>query len=96
MKPRFHRAAERELEAAMETGESRAVGLGQELLTEVRRVVVLLCDTPGIGAAIDPLRRQFPLRRFPFRVIYRVSGDTLRILALAHRRQRPGFWSTRR
>jgi hypothetical protein len=35
------------------------------------------------------------LQRFPYGVIYRVAGDTLRILAIAHRRQRPGYWHGR-
>jgi hypothetical protein len=35
------------------------------------------------------------LKRFPFGIIYRIDGDTLRVLALAHRRRRPGFWRGR-
>ena len=95
MTPRFHPAAERELEAAMETGESRARGLGRELLDEMHRVVAMLCDLPDIGERIDERRRRFPLKRFPFALIYRAEGDTLRILAVSHRRQRPGYWRTR-
>jgi toxin ParE1/3/4 len=95
MTPRFHRAAEEELAAAMEVGEARATGLGTDLLHEVRRVVDLLCDAPDIGAPMDELRRRFPLQRFPFGIIYRVQGDTLRILAIAHRRQKPGYWRRR-
>jgi hypothetical protein len=36
MKPEFHPAAESELAAAVEVGETRALGLGAELLHEVR------------------------------------------------------------
>ena len=93
---RFHRAAEHELAAAMEVGEERGRGLGRDLLDEVERVVALLCEFPEIGERLDESRRRFPLRRFPFGIIYRVEGDTLRILAVAHRRQRPGYWRQRR
>ena len=95
MTPRFHPAAELELAAAMRTGESRASGLGRDFLNEVERVVVLLCDLPDIGERLDDRRRRFPLQRFPYGVIYRVADDTLRILAIAHRRQRPGYWRER-
>lgn len=95
MTPRFHPAAEEELLAAMNIGEMRATGLGRELLLEVRRVVALLAQNPEIGRRLDRHRRRFPLTRFPFGIIYRVDGETLRILALAHRRQRPGFWRGR-
>ncbi len=93
---RFHPAAERELAAGMEVGEERGSGLGDDLLDEVERVVALLCEFPDIGERLDDKRRRFPLRRFPFGVIFRVEGETLRILALAHRRQRPGYWRKRR
>ena len=93
---RFHRAAERELAAAMEAGEDRGTGLGDDLLNEVERVVALLCEFPDIGERLDDKRRRFPIRRFPFGIIFRVEGDTLRILAVAHRRQRPGYWRKRR
>jgi toxin ParE1/3/4 len=92
---RFHRAAERELAAAIEIGEERGRGLGQELLEEVERTVALLCQFPEVGESLDGQRRRFSLKRFPFGVIYRVEADTLRILALAHRRQRPRYWSRR-
>ncbi len=92
MTPRFHPAAHRELAAAMIVGEERASGLGRELLNEVRRVLALLCATPLIGEPLDNHRRRFPLTRFPFAIIYRVKGDTLRVLSIAHRRQRPGSW----
>ena len=95
MTPRFHRAAELELAAAMRTGEARALGLGRDLLNEVERVVALLCDLPEIGERLDDRRRRFPLQRFPYGVIYRIAGETLRILAIAHRRQRPGYWRSR-
>lgn len=93
---RFHRAAERELAAAIEIGEERGGGLGQELLEEVERTVALLCQFPEVGEPLDGQRRRLSLKRFPFGVIYRVDADTLRILALAHRRQRPRYWSRRR
>jgi toxin ParE1/3/4 len=92
----FHPAAERELAAAMEAGEKRGSGLREDLLEEVERVVALLCEFPDIGERLDDKRRRFPLRRFPFGIVFRVEGDTLRILALAHRRQRPGYWRKRR
>lgn len=95
MTPRFHLAAEEELAAAMNAGEARGAGLGRELLREVQRVTELLCKFPDIGEKLNSHRRRFTLTRFPFGVIFRVEGDTLRILAIAHRRQRPRYWHAR-
>lgn len=95
MRAEFHPAAERELAAAVALGESRGSGLGGELLTEAERLTELLCDTPNIGEPVDTRHRRFPMRRFPFAFIYRVDGELLRIIAVAHRRQRPGYWRDR-
>lgn len=95
MKPEFHPAAEQELAAAVTLGEQRSAGLGGELLTEAERIADLLCHAPSIGESIDGRHRRFPMRRFPFAFIYRVDGDRLRVIALSHRRQRPGYWRGR-
>jgi hypothetical protein len=63
-----------------------ALGLGAELLHEVRRVAALLCELPDIGELLDEHHRRFPLKRFPFAQMYRVEGSRLLILAISHRR----------
>jgi len=95
MTPVFHPAAEHEIAAELKVGEERRFGLGRELIQEDRRVADLLCDAPSIGEPLDSRFRRFPLRRFPFGLIYFVDGDLVRIIAVAHRRQRPGYWRGR-
>jgi len=79
-----------------EIGDLRAAGLGLELLRETQRVVALLCDLPDVGEPLDERFRRFPLRRFPFGVVYRQDGSLLRIIAFAHRRRRPRYWPKRK
>jgi plasmid stabilization system protein ParE len=95
MTPVFHPEAEQEIAAALKMGEERGVGLGRGFLREIRRASDLLCDAPRIGEPLDDRHRRFPLRKFPFGLIYRVDGSVLRVIAVAHRRQRPGYWRTR-
>ncbi len=95
MTPEFHPAADEELAVAVKVGETRGSGLGRALIQEIRRVTTLLCTTPNIGERLDREFRRFPLRKFPFGLIYRVDGGRIRILAIAHRRQRPGYWRGR-
>ena len=96
MKVEFHPDAESELAAAVRMGEEWSPELGRALLTETRRVAALLCDIPTLGERLDSRHRRFPLRRFPFGLIFRVDSDVLRIIAFAHRRQEPGYWRIRR
>ena len=92
----IHPSAADEIEAAARLGEERSLGLGSALVIELRRVAALLSEFPDLGQLLDDRHRRFPLRRFPFGVIFRVDGDTLTIVALAHRRQQPGYWVHRR
>ena len=96
MTPLFHPAAEQEVAAALKIGEERGFGLGRELVQEIRRVSALLCESPSIGEPLDLRHRRFRSRKFPFGIINRVDGDLLRIMAVAHRRQRPRYWRGRK
>jgi toxin ParE1/3/4 len=39
--------------------------------------------------------RRLTLHRFPFSVVYRVSAETILIVAFAHDRREPGYWADR-
>ena len=49
-----------------------------------------LIGTPGIGGS-----RWMPLKRFPYTLHYRMVGEVIDILAVAHQRRRPGYWQKR-
>ena len=63
--------------------------------SEIDRVIQLLLSNPGFGTPISRQRRIYPLKGFPFSLVYRVEGEQLRILIVRHQRQRPGFASGR-
>lgn len=70
--------------------------LGAEFINEFERALTLLCEQPGLGARWRNGRRRFPIRRFPFSIIYYTRGNELRVIALAHHRQKPGYWISRK
>jgi len=35
------------------------------------------------------------MKRFPYFVVFRVALDRIEIIAIAHERQRPGYWADR-
>ncbi|MGI9306620.1 MAG: type II toxin-antitoxin system RelE/ParE family toxin [Gammaproteobacteria bacterium] len=74
--------------------EDQAVGLGERFLDEVEGCVDLLLDRPFIGRRVGAFRR-FPLRKFPFTLIYALEQDVLVVVAVAHHRRRPGYWMGR-
>ena len=64
-------------------------------IAEFERALELLCAYPRPGA-LWRSRRRFPLRRFPYSIIYYVMGEELRVIALAHHRRKPGYWTGRK
>lgn len=92
---RFLAEAQEELRAAAMFYEAEQPGLGFALIREVRRVLAIIADKP-LAARVE--RNEIRIRslaRFPYRIYYRASTDDVLIVAVGHRRRRPGYWRTR-
>ncbi len=50
---------------------------------------------PERFAAVDGTHRECPVRRFPFRIVYRVIQGRVLVVAIAHAKRRPGYWKDR-
>ena len=70
--------------------------VGLAFILEYERSLSLLCVNPHLGAPWRNGRRRFPLRKFSYSIIYYVRGEELRVIALAHHRRRPSYWSGRK
>jgi toxin ParE1/3/4 len=66
-----------------------------DFLAELERAAQLIASSPALGKPTMGGRQMFPLRRFPYSLIYRDVGHEIRIIAIAHQRRRPGYWSRR-
>ena len=94
MNLRFLGPAEEEMIETARIYEDHAIGLGEQFLNEVEGCVELLLDQPNIGRQIGNFRR-FPLRKFPFTLIYALEDNDLVVVAVSHHRRRPGYWMGR-
>jgi len=72
------------------------VELGLAFIAEFEHTLDLLCNYPELGPVWRGTTRRFPLRRFPYSLVYQVKTDELRVIALAHHRQKPGYWRGRK
>jgi len=95
MRLRFLPAAREELDVAASYLEGRVFGLGKEFLDDVERSGALLCQFSQIGRRLDSLHREIPLRRFSFNLVYRTRDGEAVVVAVAHKRRRPGYWRSR-
>lgn len=92
----FNRLAERELHEAADYYDARSEDLGTEFLDEVWNALSLLTRYPHLAPQIHGPVHRFVLPRFPYSVLYRpLPGGDIRVLAIAHHKQRPTFWIRR-
>lgn len=70
--------------------------LGLAFVSEFERTANFILANPSIGAVFRGDRQRYIFRRFPYSIIYHVTPDELRILAVAHHRRRPGYWTQQR
>ncbi|MEM9597612.1 MAG: type II toxin-antitoxin system RelE/ParE family toxin [Acidobacteriota bacterium] len=92
-------AVEEIAEAASWYAEQR-LGLDRELLDEIERI---LADVESGPRAFPPVEnisgdldlRRALLRRFPYSILFLVMQEEIRVVALAHSRRRPGYWTGR-
>ena len=98
MKPvQFSDPAAAELAAAVRWYEQRRVGLGADFFDAVASTIELIRSHPEIGAERRgrSASRQFNVKRFPYKLVYRVRENDLYVVAVAHSSRRPGYWINR-
>lgn len=92
----FHPAAEAEHFQIISFYESRRAGLGGAYLREFEQVMTRVAQAPQrFRIERDPNIRRVSLVRFPFIVIFRDVDNGVQLLAISHKRRRPGYWFDR-
>ena len=92
---RWGERARRELQDAAAFLNGRGGELGDEFLAEVDHLLLLLQSNPRIGMRAGHGRRVILENRFRYRIVYRILREEVRIIAVAHQKQRPGYWRGR-
>ena len=91
----FHPQAAAELAEATEYYEARSEGLGSDFLNEIERSLDQVVANPELYQAIGRRARRKPLWRFPYRLVYAIYPDRIRVVAVAHYKRRPYYWRRR-
>ena len=73
----------------------RSLIAASAFLRELSVAVQRIRQTPHRYPAAEVGTRRILLDRFPFTIYYRVKSETLNIVAVAHQKRRPGYWSSR-
>jgi len=88
-----HPAARREIESAfawycIEAGHTMAT----RFVDELDHLQRMLLEHPQIGEKRRGGTRRVIFSRFPYTLVYRIHGDLLQIIALAHQNRAPEYW----
>ncbi|WP_409050654.1 type II toxin-antitoxin system RelE/ParE family toxin [Variovorax guangxiensis] len=70
--------------------------VAQRFLSEFERVADLLVKHPGFGTPSASGRRAFPLRVFPYTLVYRQGDAGILILVVRHQHRKPSYGGARR
>lgn len=91
----FHPAALREAEAAQAWYEERSVLAASAFLREFSDAIQRIRQAPHRYPPAEAGTHRLVLERFPFSVYYRVKAHKIEIVAVAHQKRRPGYWTSR-
>ena len=95
MKHIFHAEAADELASAISFYEGQAVGLGAEFDEQVRRAIRSIKESPDRWPLLKGGVRRCLVERFPYAIRYLVKSDCIFIVAVAHGKRKPEYWSHR-
>jgi toxin ParE1/3/4 len=96
VKHEFRPQAEQEmLEATHWCLANHGAAAAEQFEWAVQRALRLLAFMPQLGSPSYAGVRLWPLRQFPYTLVYRVTGDLISVVALAHQSREPGYWAGR-
>jgi plasmid stabilization system protein ParE len=97
---RFEPEALRDIAGAARYYDRERRGLGAEFRQAVNRRVLAFRRFPNSGAPVEHVTtslvaRQVRARQFRYLIIYVVTEDVIRVVAVAHEKRLPAFWADR-
>jgi plasmid stabilization system protein ParE len=91
----FHDDARAEFDEAADFYRRERAPLGVAFVDAVEHAVAHVREYPESCPVLRGRARRLRVERFPYSVLYSVVHDTIRVLAVAHDRRRPYYWSGR-
>ena len=95
MRVKLHPAARAELRAARNWYHERSPLSAFAFAQTVNNAISRIREAPNSFALAEHGTRKFILQRFPFNIFYRTGEIEIVIVAVAHQKRRPGYWSNR-
>lgn len=88
----IHWRAEEEILSAITYYTDIDRDLGMDFDARIDAAIRQIVAKPEVHPPYLHGTRRYLLKRFPFSVVYRLSESQIQIIAIAHRKRRPGYW----
>lgn len=95
MRVRLHPQARAELRDARNWYFERSPLTAFAFAQTIDKAIPRISDNPNSFPLAEHGTRKFILKRFPFNIFYRTEETEIVIVAVAHQKRRPGYWSNR-
>lgn len=93
----YHRSVQNDVSAVLEYyDEVGGPGLGDAFFDEFMAFVAMVVESPPRFHPVAGDLRRANLERFPYHFLYRIHGETVRILVLRHHHRDPSHGLKRR
>jgi plasmid stabilization system protein ParE len=92
---RLHPLAADEAEAARVWYFARHAAVADAFRFELDAAVANIAEAPNRWPRLHGRFRRYPLHKFPFSIIYLDRTNFIEVIAVAHHRRKPGYWTSR-
>jgi len=69
--------------------------LSSDPLAKFYQSLNVIAEDPSLFQADSRGFRKINLKRFPFKIVFKITGDTIIIMAFSHHKRRPAYWKNR-
>ena len=87
--------ARRDFDESFDWYAARSTQAAQRSVSAVDAALANVVANPTRFASPDGVHRECPVKKFPFRIVYRLVDDGVLVVAVAHAKRRPGYWRDR-
>jgi plasmid stabilization system protein ParE len=91
----IHPEAEAEYEHALAWYLERSPQAAERFVIAFDDAIKAIRSNPTMFPLCDVVHRFVLMKRYPYSVVYRVDGDAVCVIAVAHSKRRLGYWEGR-
>jgi len=87
--------ARRDFDESFDWYSERSTQAAIRFADAVDAALMQLAARPTRFPSSDGVHRECPVKKFPFRIVYRLAENRVLVVAIAHAKRRPGYWKDR-